>query len=303
MSMLDVLKTLSGTSVPNVLMGLGAVLVLLAFVEKIGTHIELPAKRQRLAAFVGVLLLTAGIGVTALPHLPGNGSQASGADLAANPRAPGRSSEPERETAAREPKAPAAGPSQTRSQGETPSIYAGSLGTLMPELSNIPASLKLSSKSSVDSTSYEVDHFKDPSRAREIVRNSELSGIAHTYAAKTDFCGLSENDDIFGAEFIVRRLKDAEMARELWEIGWVEASSSLGERYWKDGELDLWSGKYSVNVCYNTIPSILHQYGARAGNVYVTAGLYTPVRSQNSEWVEELSNALLDSMLAKVKQN
>jgi hypothetical protein len=67
--MLDILKALSETSVPNLLMGLGGILLLLAFVQKVGTHIELPEKRQRVAAVVGTFLLLTGISVTLAPHL------------------------------------------------------------------------------------------------------------------------------------------------------------------------------------------------------------------------------------------
>ena len=67
--MLDLLKALSGTSVPSLLMGLGGILLLLSFVQKIGTHIELPVQRQKLAAITGSVLLCLGIAVTVAPTL------------------------------------------------------------------------------------------------------------------------------------------------------------------------------------------------------------------------------------------
>jgi hypothetical protein len=69
--MIDILKAVSQTSVPNLMIGLGCVLVLLAFVRKIGTQIELPENRQRMAAVAGIAFLLAGIGLSVVPQVGG----------------------------------------------------------------------------------------------------------------------------------------------------------------------------------------------------------------------------------------
>jgi hypothetical protein len=66
--MIDILKAISQTSVPNLMIGLGCVLVLLAFVRRIGTQIELPESRQRMAAVAGIAFLLAGIALSVAPQ-------------------------------------------------------------------------------------------------------------------------------------------------------------------------------------------------------------------------------------------
>lgn len=316
--MLDILKTLSATSVPNVLMGLGAVLILLAFVEKIGTHIELPAKRQTLAAITGVTLLFAGIGVTLAPHLQSRDPDIGDTEVQEKVDQPLPKDGDDRnwpptavaENESSSSQLPATGRPQTdaRASDQTPGSkdldeihYAGSLGGLVPPLSMLPAKLVLDSEKSVDHTAYGADSFKNPTEAREVLRDSELVGIEKTYARKSRFCGLKDSQDFYGARFLVRKVRDVETARRIWAIGWEEHASSLGENYWKEGNIDRYRGAYSVDLCYSSHPSVLRQFGARVGNVWMTAGLFVAVSAQKSQWVEDLGDELLKEMISAAK--
>jgi len=64
---LEVLQALQGTSIPNLLVIAGLLLVLLGFAGKIGAIIELTPQRQKVAGFFGFVLLAFGIGLFVLP--------------------------------------------------------------------------------------------------------------------------------------------------------------------------------------------------------------------------------------------
>ena len=61
--MKDILEALQATPVPNILVISGALFLLLAFVGKIGSFIEIPEKRQKWSAMMGVLLLIFGTSI------------------------------------------------------------------------------------------------------------------------------------------------------------------------------------------------------------------------------------------------
>ena len=63
----ETLQALQNTPVPNLLVIAGFILLLLAFVGKIGAIIELPRERQKWAAIIGALLLFFGIGLFLVP--------------------------------------------------------------------------------------------------------------------------------------------------------------------------------------------------------------------------------------------
>ncbi len=67
---LEVLQTLQGTPLPNLLVIAGLLLVLLGFAGKIGAFIELSPQRQKIAGFFGFMLLIFGIGLFTLPKPP-----------------------------------------------------------------------------------------------------------------------------------------------------------------------------------------------------------------------------------------
>jgi hypothetical protein len=75
---METLQALQNTPVPNLLVIAGFILLLLAFVGRIGTVIELPRKRQRWAGIIGALLLIFGIG---LFIVPGSQSDSSPPDV------------------------------------------------------------------------------------------------------------------------------------------------------------------------------------------------------------------------------
>lgn len=79
---LDALQALQSTPVPALLTVAGLVFLLLAFVGKISTLIELPEKRQRSAVITGALLLFAGIGLFILPGSPSGRSATQSIPLA-----------------------------------------------------------------------------------------------------------------------------------------------------------------------------------------------------------------------------
>ncbi len=64
---LEILKILQHTKIPNLLVILGFVFLLIAFVGRIGTIIELPRERQKWAGLIGGIFLLFGIGLFALP--------------------------------------------------------------------------------------------------------------------------------------------------------------------------------------------------------------------------------------------
>jgi hypothetical protein len=69
-SLLKTIEALQGTSVPNLLILVGGVFLLLAFVGKIGATIELPQHRQKWAGLIGALFLTTGIILSSVPGRP-----------------------------------------------------------------------------------------------------------------------------------------------------------------------------------------------------------------------------------------
>lgn len=57
---LDTLQTLQNTPIPNILVISGVIFLFLAFVGKVGGFIEIPEKKQKWSATIGILLLTLG---------------------------------------------------------------------------------------------------------------------------------------------------------------------------------------------------------------------------------------------------
>ena len=64
---LETLQALQNTPVPNLLVIAGFILLLLAFVGRIGAIIDLPKERQKWAGIIGTLLLVFGIGLFMVP--------------------------------------------------------------------------------------------------------------------------------------------------------------------------------------------------------------------------------------------
>jgi hypothetical protein len=69
---IDLLQALTKTPAPAILTILGALLLVLAFVNKIGNIIDLPKSREKLAAIVGIAFLIIGIGLFLVPSSHSN---------------------------------------------------------------------------------------------------------------------------------------------------------------------------------------------------------------------------------------
>jgi hypothetical protein len=65
--MLEILKTLKDTPLPSILVIGGMAFLLLSFVRKIGSNIELEPEKKGSAAFIGFILLFGGIGLYLVP--------------------------------------------------------------------------------------------------------------------------------------------------------------------------------------------------------------------------------------------
>jgi hypothetical protein len=65
--MLEILKTLKDTPLPSILVIGGMIFLLLSFVRKIGSTVELDPEKKGLIGFIGFVLLCAGIGLNVIP--------------------------------------------------------------------------------------------------------------------------------------------------------------------------------------------------------------------------------------------
>jgi len=84
---MDILKTLSATPLPNILVVGGLIFIALALGSQIGGRIELPSERQKMAGMLGFLLLLFGLSFYFLPA--GTTPQTSVTPPAANGQNPG----------------------------------------------------------------------------------------------------------------------------------------------------------------------------------------------------------------------
>lgn len=65
--MLEILKTLKDTPLPSILVIGGIIFLLLSFVRKVGSSVELEPEKKGLVGFIGFILLCAGIGLYIIP--------------------------------------------------------------------------------------------------------------------------------------------------------------------------------------------------------------------------------------------
>ena len=65
--MLEILKTLKDTPLPSILVIGGILFLLLSFVRKVGSSVELEPEKKGLVGFIGFILLCAGIGLYIIP--------------------------------------------------------------------------------------------------------------------------------------------------------------------------------------------------------------------------------------------
>ncbi|MEM6386790.1 MAG: hypothetical protein AAF718_11205 [Pseudomonadota bacterium] len=79
-----IIQALADTSIPTIVTVSGVALLFLALVGKFGTYVEIPAKRQNLAAGFGAALLLVGVSLHLLPILSGG----SEGDRAEGPSSP-----------------------------------------------------------------------------------------------------------------------------------------------------------------------------------------------------------------------
>lgn len=291
--MLDVLKTLSATSVPNVLMGLGAVLILLAFVEKIGTHIELPAKRQRIAAITGAAFLFLGIGVTLAPHL-------SRSEQAA------KSSTKFRKVQSSSPKTDKTRDIKTNklasdkdiganSGSTTEPLYIGALGNLMPDTKLIPKNLGFMNSRRLSPDNFFLDNIKDKGAAKRLLLRAGYEGIEQKWDAN---CLMEiPEGQVQHAIFQVDRTETAEDRKELWHQPVSPAPNSLGSGEWYEA-FDSYFGDFAVKC--GSAPAVMHWRSMRIGNVKVAAALFVNPRDKGSIWVTDLSESIVLSMAANV---
>ena len=91
---LEALKTLQNTSVPNLLVGAGLVLLLLGFVGKLGAIIELPSNKQKWAGIIGTLLLISGVSLFLVPNIESTPNKPPQPSEPAQPAEPAQPSQP-----------------------------------------------------------------------------------------------------------------------------------------------------------------------------------------------------------------
>jgi hypothetical protein len=67
--MVEILKTLKDTPLPSILVIGGILFLLLSFVRKVGSNIELEPEKKWLVGFIGIILLCSGVGLSAIPAI------------------------------------------------------------------------------------------------------------------------------------------------------------------------------------------------------------------------------------------
>ena len=303
--MIEVLKAISETSVPSLLMGLGGVLLLLAFVQKIGTQIELPESRQRVAAIVGALLLALGTGVAVVPHLArppaiagssGNGYGGFGpVSEARGPESPALVTNALSPLDPREkPGVPAEVAAQDSADAEPQ--FDGTLGSLMPDLSLLPSDMKFFDSRELTIASKLEDTRSDKTAARRILTKGGYSGIEQKYDA---FCGSTIPDgEVRHAIFRVERFKDAASAAAWFDLPPASQSPTVVSSGAWHPRLDSWVGDI-VTTC-GSASATLHWRSLRVGNVLLTAGLFTSRNGVGEPDIAFLSEELVRSMAEKI---
>lgn len=303
--MLDVLKTLSATSVPNILMGLGAVLILLAFVEKIGSHIELPARRQKTAAIVGVLLLTLGIAVTAIPHLPiasASDTEQNGQRLTEIPGpANGKNDARERPDIARNNGTTEA---DTRDRG----LYSGPLGTVLPS----PALLPDSSQPAVSHTLTSADRVEDfPDHFAEvqhILDADDYQSLLVTQDLDEWACDRSvgyrmKKGRVSRVRFRIEKFSNAQTAKEWHEFlqSQLQDNPQPELRSFETGigEEKSTLAQY-VGKCA-TLSALIVGRSVQASNLVLSAVTFSSPKDLDDPKVLMESRKLLDSMISKAR--
>lgn len=68
--MLELLKLLQNTPIPSILVFGGIVFLIMSFVSKIGSNIEVEPSKKGLMAIIGCVLLVIGIGLYLIPAMP-----------------------------------------------------------------------------------------------------------------------------------------------------------------------------------------------------------------------------------------
>lgn len=303
--MLDILKALSETSVPTLLMGLGGILLLLAFVQKIGTQIELPEKRQRAAALTGVVLLGLGVLVTVAPHMGGLRTEPAPApqQIATNP------SSKTTDTAAKATEANAnpvisvealpenaLGETKETTSVSDEALYTGALGGLLPDLSLLDPDLR-----HFDTETFDVDMRlkytgKDVTAGRLLLNEANYVGLMVKYDSNCNF-GFKPGQ-VRHAIFQVDHFDTPAQAKAFWNLPHDIDPTRLMRDETPLRGFDHWVSEKLVDC--GSKSSNLHWRIIRVGNMMLHVGLFTSDRSINDPNIAALSEALILSMAEKI---
>lgn len=284
--MFEVLKEVGGTSVPNILMGLGGLFLILAFVRRIGTTLELPPERQRSAALTGIVLLLAGIGITVMPHLPVRGSPEQLANFSPDSDKPLGSPTSDGD---------ATGDTSPSNEASEPK-FRGQLDALMPDIKLLPTEMRLFSRDARDIEERLAHSDKQQLAARNILTEAKYQGLEVKYDS---FCGSSiPLGEVKHAIFQVDWFETPSQAKEYWDLASTDGKPQTHpEDHWPVTH-DSWVSESFVNC--GSASSILQWRILRVGNVILHVGLFTSDRSPNDPYVTSLSKELIESMARKV---
>ena len=67
--MIEILKTLKDTPLPSILVIGGILFLLLSFIRKVGSNIELEPEKKWVVGFIGIILLCSGVGLYLIPAM------------------------------------------------------------------------------------------------------------------------------------------------------------------------------------------------------------------------------------------
>jgi hypothetical protein len=67
--MVEILKTLKDTPLPSILVIGGILFLLLSFIRKVGSNIELEPEKKWMVGFIGIILLCSGVGLYLIPAM------------------------------------------------------------------------------------------------------------------------------------------------------------------------------------------------------------------------------------------
>lgn len=268
--MLDMLKLLADSSVPTLLMGLGGILFLLAFVQKIGTQVELPKERQWLAAIAGVVLMGIGMLLQVFPAVSPPQVAEARSGIADVPLV----------TVQYEPE------QDRRLAGVLPDRKT--IAGIFPGLTGTPDSFSLTIQEVID----DWEQFKPEFRA--VLDQSGYRGEG--LELEGDCTVVADHGGIQGYLIIAEAFRDAEAARAYWSVLQRALAAESDElRKLGDGSLvDAWE-----EDCDGVTQAVYNRHRLER-NVVFFVGLTAPGRTISEPAFAAGSDALLASMLGRI---